>query len=272
MNPKATPPRNREAAPPLKATERWYSHRMGRELSLVRWGSYGVPVLLFPTAGGDAAEIDRMGLLGAIWPLVDAGRIKVYSCDSAAGMAMVAHEGSPEHRQWLFNQYQQAIAAEVVPAIQRDSPGAAPIIAAGASIGAFNALAVTCRFPELFGAAVCMSGTFSIERFIGAPFTDDLYYASPLSFLAGLGGAHLDTLRQRFIILAHGEALGGSGQRAAATSSAPRASRTGSTTGARASTTTGPPGIRCSRSISTTSSRDLAERLAPSPSPSDLVP
>lgn len=205
MNPKATPPRNREAAPPLKATERWYSHRMGRELSLVRWGSYGVPVLLFPTAGGDAAEIDRMGLLGAIWPLVDAGRIKVYSCDSAAGMAMVAHEGSPEHRQWLFNQYQQAIAAEVVPAIHRDSPGAAPIIAAGASIGAFNALAVTCRFPELFGAAVCMSGTFSIERFIGAPFTDDLYYASPLSFLAGLGGAHLDTLRQRFIILAHGE-------------------------------------------------------------------
>ena len=47
----------------MKVTERWHSERMGRDLSLVRWGHYGVPVLLFPTAGGDAEEVERHRLV-----------------------------------------------------------------------------------------------------------------------------------------------------------------------------------------------------------------
>ncbi|MEO7070184.1 MAG: alpha/beta hydrolase-fold protein [Nostocoides sp.] len=188
----------------MKVTERWHSPRMDRDITMVRWGHYGVPVLLFPTAGGDAEEVERHKLIRFIQPLVDAGRIKVYSCDSAAGKAMQADEGSTEYRMWLFNAYQQAIAAEVVPAIAEDSSGSQPIIAAGASIGAFNALAVTCRFPHLFDAAICMSGTYDISRFIGGPFTDDLYFASPLQFLPGLEGAALDRLRQASIVLASG--------------------------------------------------------------------
>ena len=35
----------------MKVTERWHSHRMGRDISLVRWGHYGVPVLLSDVAG-----------------------------------------------------------------------------------------------------------------------------------------------------------------------------------------------------------------------------
>ncbi len=188
----------------MKVTERWHSPRMDRDITLVRWGHYGVPVLLFPTAGGDAEEVERHKLVRFVQPLIDAGRIKVYSCDSAAGKAMQADEGSTEYRMWLFNAYQQAVAAEVVPAIVEDSSGPQPVIAAGASIGAFNALAVTCRYPHLFDAAVCMSGTYDITRFIGGPFTDDMYFASPLHFLSGLQGGDLDTLRQRSIVLASG--------------------------------------------------------------------
>jgi esterase/lipase superfamily enzyme len=77
------------------------------------------------------------------------------------------------------------------------------VIVAGASIGAFNALALVCRFPDLFRAAVCMSGTYDIERFIGG-FTDDLFFSSPMHFLPGLEGPALDALRQRFVVLASG--------------------------------------------------------------------
>ena len=171
----------------LKATERWYSDRMKHHLSLARWGHYGVPVLVFPTAGGDAEEVERHHLVGHLWPLVEAGRIKVYSCDSLAGAAMAKDEGSVEYRCWLFNQFQQAIANEVVPAIHADSAGPHDVIVAGASIGAFNALAMICRYPQLFRAAVCMSGTFDIQPFIGG-FTDDLYFSSPIHFLPGLDG------------------------------------------------------------------------------------
>ena len=187
----------------MKVTERWRSDRMGRDISLVRWGHYGVPVLLLPTAGGDAEEVERHHLVGRLAPMVDTGRIKVYSCDSAAGQAMVRHEGSTEYRQWLFNAYHQAVAEEVVPAIHADS-SAQPVIIAGASIGAFNALALLCRYPHLFGAAVGMSGTYHVEHFIGGPVTEDWYFASPLHFLPDLDGPVLDLLRSRFVILASG--------------------------------------------------------------------
>ena len=68
-----------------KTGSRWYSARVEQEISLVRWGHWGQPVLVFPTAGGDAEEIERMHLIGALGPLIDAGRIKVYSCDNLAG-------------------------------------------------------------------------------------------------------------------------------------------------------------------------------------------
>jgi len=35
---------------------RWYTHRLYQEVRLSRWGHYGRPVLLFPTAGGDSEE------------------------------------------------------------------------------------------------------------------------------------------------------------------------------------------------------------------------
>lgn len=185
-----------------KATQRWHSDRMHQDITLVRWGHYGVPVLAFPTAGGDAEEVERHHLVAHLEPLIDAGRVKVYSCDSVAGRAMAAHEGDPAHRCRLFNRFQEAVAREVVPAIHADS-GPQGVIVAGASIGAFNALALQCRYPDLFRAAVCMSGTFDIERFVGG-FTDDLYFSSPVHFLPGLTGPALEALRQRFVVFASG--------------------------------------------------------------------
>ena len=187
----------------MKVTERWYSHRMHREITLARWGHYGVPVLLFPTAGGDAEEVERNHLVGHLAPLIEDGRIKVYSCDSVAGRAMLDREGTPAHRMWLLNQFHEAVVHEVVPAIHADIRGPQAVIVAGSSIGAFNSLALICRWPQLFRSAICMSGTFDIEKFIGG-FTTDLFYSSPLHFLPGLEGPDLDRLRQRFVYLPAG--------------------------------------------------------------------
>src|SRR5690348_14005228 len=117
----------------VNVTDRWYSERLEQPIGLARWGHYGTPVLVFPTAGGDADEIERNGLVGACWPLIEAGRIKIYSCDSVAGRAMLQKEGSPEHRMWLLDRFHQCVVAEVVPAIRTDMGGdRTPVVAAGA--------------------------------------------------------------------------------------------------------------------------------------------
>lgn len=189
----------------MKLTEQWFSHRMQQEIGLARWGHYGVPVLVFPTAGGDAEEIERNHLVAACEELIEAGRIKLYSCDSVAGQAMVAKSGSLDYRSWLLNMFHECIINEVVPAIHADLGAEMRIVTAGASIGAFNALAVMCRYPDAFRAAVCMSGTYKIERFFDGQVNDDLYFSSPVHFLPGLEGPRLDSLRHRFAIVASGQ-------------------------------------------------------------------
>ena len=190
-----------------KTVSRWYSPRCQQDITLVRWGHWGQPVLLFPTAGGDAEEVERMHLVGALGPLIEAGRIKVYSCDSVAGRALSAHEGSVEHRCWLLNQYEDYIAYEVAPTVRSDCQNdAIEIVAAGASIGAFTSVAVTCRYPWLFRTAIAMSGTYDLERLFGFQGNEDFYFASPRAFLPQLGeGQVLDQLRQRFILMAFGQ-------------------------------------------------------------------
>lgn len=190
----------------MKLTSRWYSERLGTEVTVVRWGAVGTPLLILPTAGGDALEIERFQIIDTLAALLEQGRIKIYSCDSVAGRAMLAEEGTPQYRMALFNRFHQFVYHEVVPAIRTDCR--APqieVIAAGASIGAFNALALLCRFPDAFTHAICMSGTYDLERFLKAPMTDDLYFASPLHFLPDLIGPGLDLLRARFALLPSGE-------------------------------------------------------------------
>lgn len=188
----------------MKVTDRWYTDRLGTEITVARWGTYGAPVLLFPTAGGDAEEVERHKLVAHLQPLIDAGRAKVYSCDSVAGRALMDDGFSSEQRFLLFNRFHQVVAEEVIPAIHSDCGGPLPVVVAGSSIGAFNSLAMVCRYPHLVHAAVCMSGTYRIEKFAGGGFTDDLYYASPLHFLPGLDGPALEALRRCFVVLASG--------------------------------------------------------------------
>jgi esterase/lipase superfamily enzyme len=205
----------------LRVRERWFSERLQTDVSVVRWGVFGVPVLVFPSAGGDAEEIERHGLVNACGPLLAEGRVKLYSVDSVAGQAMVTKAGSVEHRMWLLKQFHEFVRWEAVPAIHADLGGASlDVITTGASIGAFNAVAVLCRYPDVFGAAIGMSGSYRIERFYDEAWSQDLYYSAPLQFLPGLEGAHLDRLRQRRVILASGEGeweeIGSSWQMAAA--------------------------------------------------------
>lgn len=188
-----------------KAT--WFSQRVQREVSMARWGTFGQPVLLFPTAGGDCEEIERFWMIRVLQPLIDAGKIKLYSCDSVAGKAMVEREGSPGHRQWILNQFHQYVRHEVVPAIRKDcGSDGIEIISAGASIGAFHAAAVICRWPDVFSKAIAMSGTFDIRRFMSAEqFGDDFWVSSPVHFVPRLSGPHLDKLRTRFVLIPSGE-------------------------------------------------------------------
>jgi len=190
----------------VKAVEQWYSEHVEQAIRLVRWGEFGTPVLLFATAGGDAEEIERFGLVGALGELLDAGRIKVYSVDSIAGRSWVQRD-DPRHSMWLQSRFDAMIYSEVVPAIRADcNSDGIEIVACGASIGAFNAVASLCRHPDVFRTAIGMSGTYDLSRWLQGHWSDDFYFASPLHWLPDHPEDDaLSVLRQRFVVLATGQ-------------------------------------------------------------------
>ncbi len=190
----------------MKHTFRWYSPHVEQDIQLVRWGYMGKPVMLFPTAGGDAEEVERFHLIGVLMPLIEAGRIKVYSTDSLAGKAWISKQHSAEYCSHLQNMFDALIYCEIVPAIRKDcETPEIEIIAAGASIGAFNAVASICRHPDVFSMTIAMSGTYDLSKNLDGHFNQDFYFCSPLHFLPGLEGPVLEKLRERLILMPSGE-------------------------------------------------------------------
>ncbi len=190
----------------MKDKSRWYSTRLEREVDVVRWGTHGTPLLLFPTAAGDAEEVERFLMLDVLAPLLREGRVKVYSVDSVAGEAMFGEKLPLEQASRIQNRFHDFVRHEVVPAIRADCRSdEIEIVTAGASIGAFHAVAVLCRHPDVFSQAICMSGTYDLTKFTNGKLTHDFYESSPLHFLPHVPeGDHLRKIRERFVILAHG--------------------------------------------------------------------
>lgn len=170
---------------------------------MARWGHFGTPVLIFPTAGGDFEEIERFQLVAALSGLIDGGRIKVYSVDAVAERAWLAANTSPQECVSLQERYDSFLYEDVLQRIRSDCQNdrIEPILG-GASFGAAAAVSTLCRHPDSFRAAIGLSGVFSSagECARGSSSSG----RERATYLATLSGPQLERLRQRAIILGCG--------------------------------------------------------------------
>ncbi|HVY82277.1 MAG TPA: alpha/beta hydrolase-fold protein [Steroidobacteraceae bacterium] len=181
----------------------WTSPHLAEPARLVRWGHFGTPVLLFPSAGGDYEEVERFHLIAALAELIDNGRIKVFSVDGLAARAWLRGTTSPEQCARTQYEYDAYLDTEVVPLIRRDCHSdAIELVAAGAAIGGCSAVAALVRQPTVFRVAVALDGIFDLSKYLTSGFTPALASASLPHALPGLVN---DAVRRRFAVLATGE-------------------------------------------------------------------
>jgi len=175
----------------------WYSHRLGMDMPIVRYGNWGHPLLLYPTAQSDLLDCERFFLIKSIEPLIFAGRVTVFSIESINKYARM-NKSVPLHeqarRQALYSGY---VEEEVVPHIRRAVENdQARIAVAGASFGAFHAANQFFRRPELFDTLIAMSGFYDLEPDYTHGFmNDDLYFNNPMSFVPGIDGHQLHMIQ-----------------------------------------------------------------------------
>lgn len=184
----------------------WFSPHLGQELLVVRWGHAGQPLVLFPTAGGDAEECERMLMIRALSPLIEAGRLKVFSVDHIAGWSWIDDSVSPRRKVATQAAFDRFVSEELMRAVRADCRSMdVRAIAAGYSLGGFQAFAAPLRHPDLFSAGICMSSPYDLSGWIEGHHDESFHHTSPVHFVPYMHDpAQIEPLRQTFLLLVHG--------------------------------------------------------------------
>jgi esterase/lipase superfamily enzyme len=165
----------------------WHSPRLGLHMGLVVYGHFGLPLLCFPTSGGDEWEMEHQKMVRTLAPHIDAGRIKLFTVRSASQESFYNRGAHPFHRSWMQKQYDEYIRWEVIPFIHAHCQnGQVPITAMGASLGAYHAANTVLKHPDVVKRCLALSGVYDMRRFMDGMYDENFYFNNPVDYLANL--------------------------------------------------------------------------------------
>ena len=173
-----------------------FSPAIGAAGSVIAYGHWGRPVLVFPSEAGRADDFEANGMVDVVADLLDQGRIKLYCIDSYDA-ASWSDRGIPlEERARRHGAYESWILDQVVPFVHGDCGRPTGVLTTGVSMGAFHAANFALRRADLFPQALCLSGNYDPSTWHGwGEQGDALYFQNPTRYVAGLHGDHLEWLR-----------------------------------------------------------------------------
>jgi len=167
--------------------------------NLLAYGHWGRPVLAFPSEQGPCWQYEERGMVDALEPLLDAGRIKLYCIDAADECSWRADHLPLEERARRHGDYERWVLEAVTPFVHNDSGG--EIIVTGASFGAYHAANFALKRADLFPLAICLSGVYDVAVQGGGERGEAVYFNNPMDYVTNLHGDHLDWLRRQASVL-----------------------------------------------------------------------
>jgi esterase/lipase superfamily enzyme len=168
---------------------------------VIAYGSYGRPVLVFPSSQGQAEDFEGNGMLEAVRPLIDEGRLKLYCLDSWDGDSWYRHDLPLEERARRHEAYERWVVEGAVPFVDADCGGRQEMVTVGCSFGAFHAVNIALRRADLFPLAIGFSGVYDLAPMGWGEEGVSFYLNNPMSSVGGLHGDHLEWLRSRLSLL-----------------------------------------------------------------------
>jgi esterase/lipase superfamily enzyme len=184
----------------------WHSGRLGRMMGIAVYGHFGLPLLVFPTSGGDEWEYEGQGMVAALARHIDDGRVKVYCVNSVNNDSWYNKRAHPAQRSLLQTHYDAYITNEVAPFIQEHcrTPGIL-ITTTGSSFGAYHAANTTLKHPETFRRCLALSGVYDLRRFMNGYTDENFYFNNPVDYMGNMTDEGLlSLLRQSEIRLVTG--------------------------------------------------------------------
>jgi esterase/lipase superfamily enzyme len=182
----------------------WHSPVLGHRMDLLVFGHDGPAYLVFPTSMGAFYEYEDRGMVGALADKLDGGGLRLFCVQTLDRETFYAHR-PPRERIDRYLTWEHSLLTEVVP-FAKSVTGHQTFGVTGCSFGAYHAVTMALRHPDVFTSCVAMGGAFDIGRFLDRYHDLDAYLLCPPWFLPGLTDAwFLERLRQNKWVLVTGE-------------------------------------------------------------------
>jgi esterase/lipase superfamily enzyme len=173
------------------------SEAMGRRMHLWRYGHYGPPLLVFPSAAGMAHEWEAHGMVEALGDWIEEGKLKLYCSESNVAEAWTRKERDPRWRIGRHRAFEHYVVSELSAFIREDCESPELQIAlTGTSMGAYYAANFALKFPQLFGYALCLSGRYDVTWLTDGYSNEEIYLNNPMAYLPDLQGEPLEAIRR----------------------------------------------------------------------------
>ncbi|MEO5967301.1 MAG: alpha/beta hydrolase-fold protein [Ferruginibacter sp.] len=169
-----------------KETTSWHSPALNKDMPIAVYGDYGFALLLVPTAAADYLEYERFQLIDSLAPLINSGKVKVFSVNSINNESWLNKNMAGEHKAIRHNQFNNYIFNEVIPFIKNNTSSETPIITCGASFGALHSMNLFLKRPDLINGVIAMSGVYDLVEYSKGFFDDQVYFNSPQHYIPNL--------------------------------------------------------------------------------------
>jgi len=168
-------------------------------------GPAGQPVVAFPSMNGRVWDWEGWGMIDAVAPLIESGRLTLYAADGIDWQSWTNQEAPASDRARRHEDYDRYLVDDLLSVVRAET-GHATVWATGCSMGAFHAANLFFRHPDLVDGVIAISGLYQPRRFIGGFVDDAVYYNSPLYFLPNMKDDwYLDRYRRARLVFCVGQ-------------------------------------------------------------------
>lgn len=169
-----------------KEISSWHSPALNKDMPVAIYGDYGFALLLVPTAAADFLEYERFQLIESLAPVIDSGKVKVFSVNSINNESWLNNNMAGEHKGIRHNQFNNYIFNEIIPFIKNNTSEETPIITCGASFGALHSMNLFLKRPDLINGVIAMSGVYDLMEYTKGFYDEQVYFNSPQHYVPNL--------------------------------------------------------------------------------------
>jgi esterase/lipase superfamily enzyme len=169
----------------------WFSPALQKDMPIAVYGDYGFALLMVPTAAADYLEYERFQMMDTLAPIINSGKVKVFSINSINTESWMNNEMLPEHKAIRQNQFNEYVFNEVIPFIKNATSWDTPIYTCGASFGALHSMNLFLKRPDLINGVIAMSGVYNLMEYTKGFYDEQVYYNSPAHYIPNLTDHHV---------------------------------------------------------------------------------